>query len=206
MQPSTPQQGSSPMGGGMPSQSPQPAPSAPGSPTAIQSGGSLGGGAHQQRGAPRGQSGPGHQSARLQPVRIEDIVQEDVVTASPETPVRTLVAQMAERNVGAVVVVDDDEPTGVITDRTIALAIEDQPDVGEQDAESLLGGDVVTADPSMTVFDAVRSMSEHDIRRLPVVDENDALQGVVTLDDVLVLLGTELENAAEVIQSQSPRL
>lgn len=137
---------------------------------------------------------------------VNDIMQDDVVTASPETPVRTAAAQMAENDVGAVVVVENDEPAGVVTDRKIALAIEDQPDIGQQNLDTLLEGDVATADPSMTVFEALRLMSERDIRRLPIVDEDETLQGIITLDDMLVLLGTEFENAAEVIQSQSPRL
>ena len=58
----------------------------------------------------------------------------------------------------------------------------------------------------MTVFDVVKMMGENGIRRIPVVDEENTLQGIVTLDDVIVLLGTELGNVAETIQAQIDRL
>lgn len=58
----------------------------------------------------------------------------------------------------------------------------------------------------MTVFDVVKMMGENGISRIPVVDEENTLQGIVTLDDVIVLLGTELGNVAETIQAQIDRL
>ena len=58
----------------------------------------------------------------------------------------------------------------------------------------------------MTVFDVVKMMGENGISRIPIVDEENTLQGIVTLDDVIVLLGTELGNVAETIQAQIDRL
>jgi len=58
----------------------------------------------------------------------------------------------------------------------------------------------------MSVFDAIRVMSDAGIRRLPIVDDNGALRGVVTLDDAPVLLGGVVSEAADTVQSQSPRL
>jgi CBS domain-containing protein len=49
-------------------------------------------------------------------------------------------------------------------------------------------------------------MGDNGIRRIPVVDEDGKLQGIVTLDDAVVLLGTELGNVAETIQAQIDRL
>jgi CBS domain-containing protein len=142
----------------------------------------------------------------LQPIRLETLVETDVVTTQRDTPIRTVVAQMAENDVGAVVVVEDDTPVGLLTDRQIALALEQDPDVGERTADDLVGGDLVAADQSMSVFDALQRMSEHDIRRLPVVGDDDTLEGIVTLDDILVLLSTELSRASDIIKAQSPRL
>ena len=50
------------------------------------------------------------------------------------------------------------------------------------------------------------AVAEAGVRRLPIVDENGTLEGIVALDDILVLLGTELGNATEIIREQSPRL
>ena len=152
------------------------------------------------------QAQPPRQGVSLKPIRLEDVLQEDVVTAESDTPIRTIAADLAEHDVGSVVVTEDDAPTGIITDRKIALALEKRPDIAQQEAQELVDGDLTTVDPSMTIFDALQLMSDENIRRLPVVDDNGKLKGIVTLDDALVLLGTELGNAAEVIQAQSPRL
>lgn len=148
---------------------------------------------------------PPQQSPQLRPVTIEDIVQTDVVTAERDTPIPTVVAEMAEKDVGSVVVVEDNSPIGIITDRTIALALESNPDISDQTAEDIVAENLVTGTMEMSVFDALRRLEEEDIRRLPIVDDDGELQGIVTLDDILVLLGTELENATAIIQSQSPR-
>ena len=113
---------------------------------------------------------------------------------------------MAENDVGSVVVVEDDEPIGMLTDRKVALALEDTPEVAQRAAGDLVSEELVTADSSTTVFDVVKMMGENGIRRIPVVDEGNSLQGIVTLDDVIVLLGTELGNVAETIQAQIDRL
>lgn len=157
-----------------------------------------------QQGNPQARPAP-PESPRLREVRIEEIVQTDVVTAERDTPIATVVAEMAEKDVGSVVVVEDEKPVGIITDRTIALALETTPDVSELIADDLLSEEIVTGTSEMSIFDALRLLEDEEIRRLPIV-EDDALKGIITLDDILVLLGAELENATSIIKAQSPRL
>ena len=142
----------------------------------------------------------------LRPVTVDDIAAENVVTAERDTPISTAIASMAENDVGSVVVVEDDEPVGVLTDRKVALALEDTPEVAQQTVGDLVSEELVTADSSTTVFEVVKMMGDNGIRRAPVVDEEGNLQGIVTLDDAIVLLGTELGNVAETIQAQIDRL
>ena len=169
-------------------------------------------GAVQPAGGMQQQAGRARQQAqapprpRLQPFTVDEIVTTDVVTAERSTPIRTIVAQMAERNVGSVIIVEERAPIGILTDREIALALESIPDVAERQAGELLSENLVTGTTEMTVFDVLRRLSEQDIRRLPIVDDDGSLQGIVTLDDILVLLGAELNNATEIIEGQSPSL
>lgn len=144
---------------------------------------------------------------QLRSVTIEDIIQSDVVTVERDTPVVTAIEQMKSEDVGSVIVVDDDQnPIGIITDRKVALALEEAPEIGEQEVSELLQGDMITGETEMSVFDALNRLSESSIRRLPIVDDDGKLDGIVTLDDILVLLATELNTAAEIIKAQSPRL
>lgn len=166
----------------------------------------------QQAGGPDqqwGQGGPAPGPAggpRLAPSGVEGLVQTDVVTAEVDTPIATVVAQMAEQDVGSVVVVEDGAPVGILTDRQIALALETTPDVADRVAEDVMDRDLVTGTTDMDVFEVLRRLEEESVRRLPIVDENGDLEGIVTLDDVLVHLGTEFQSAASIIRSQSTRL
>lgn len=177
--------------------------------------GMAGGGgqpAPQMAGGPQSFGGPRPQMRQpgirpqLRPVTIEDIVQTDVVTADPDTPIATVVAEMAEQDVGSVVVVADEEPTGILTDRKICLALEEDPQVSERTASDLISDDLITATTQDSLFDAIQQMGEGTVRRLPIVDDDGALEGIVSLDDILVLLGAEMQNAVEIIQEQSPRI
>jgi|GEM_PF-246826 len=159
-----------------------------------------------QPGPGMGAGRPGQAGPHLKTVTVDDVVQTNVVTAQPDTPIATVVAEMAEQNVGSVVVVEDERPTGILTDRTICLALEDDPDVSEKTAGDLISGDLATGSTDDSVFDTLRLLRERQIRRLPIVDAEGTLEGIVTLDDLLVLLGGELHEALEVIREQSPRI
>lgn len=145
-------------------------------------------------------------SPSLESVSIDEIVETDVVTAEPDTPLTELTNMMQQEDVGAVVVVEDEEPTGIVTDRKVALSLDEIQDPEEATAADVATEDIVTGTISLTVFDALNKMNDNSIRRFPIVDEEGNLQGIITLDDLLVLLGTELEKAASIVQSQSPRL
>lgn len=149
---------------------------------------------------------------RLSPATVESLVETDVETVERDAPMRFVASQMAERNVGTLVIVEDGSPRGIVTDRQVALAVERFPDVGNRTVEDLLAGglltgpdDLVTGSMDMTVFDAIRTLEENGIRRLPIVDEDGALAGILALDDVLALLAAELDDAVEVIRQQSVR-
>lgn len=136
---------------------------------------------------------------------ISQIAQSSVVTADRNTPIQNVAATMDTQNVGSVVVVEEDKPVGLVTDRMIALALAEDPDATALTAGDLMADDLVTVGPETGVFDLVRTMSEEGIRRIPVVNDAGSLEGIVTLDDVLTLLAEELAFLADVVETQSPR-
>jgi CBS domain-containing protein len=112
-----------------------------------------------------------------------------VVTAPVGAAVREVAELMRERNVGSVVLVDDDgEPVGFVTDRDLAISVladgRDPADLAADHAST----PVVTGSPAMDVREAAELMTCHGIRRLPVVDDG-RLTGIVTLDDLAVRTG-----------------
>jgi CBS domain-containing protein len=129
----------------------------------------------------------------------------NVVTASPDAPASELADRMREHSVGSVVVVEDGRPVGIVTDRDLSVG----PFAAGDDPDETPARDVMTPDPETVTEDAglmdvSERLCEAGVRRLPVVGDDGSLSGIVTLDDMAVLLTAELTDLAGVIQAESP--
>src|SRR5262249_30185475 len=119
---------------------------------------------------------------------ISDVMTDSVVTAEASSTVREVAELMRERNVGSVVLVTGEEPTGSVSDRALAVTVvAADRDGGDRSADHA-SAPVVTAAARMDVREAAELMISHGIRRLPVVD-GPRLTGIVTLDDLAVRTG-----------------
>jgi len=135
---------------------------------------------------------------------VIDIARTSVVTAAPDDSVADVVRLMHEEAVGSVVVVESGAPLGSVTDRDLAMAVLDEAfDAEGTPVGELLAGDPITVDASAGVYELVELLSEQGVRRVPVVDDGE-LAGIVSLSDLVVLLGMELQHLATAIRSSSP--
>jgi CBS domain-containing protein len=108
---------------------------------------------------------------------------ETVVTAPPERSVREIAEMMRERNVGSVVLIEDQRPVGFLTDRDLAVSVlADGRDLGDHAADHA-SSPVITANAEMQVEEAAELMVRHAVRRLVIVDD-ERLTGILTLDDI----------------------
>ncbi|WP_232700668.1 CBS domain-containing protein [Halobacterium wangiae] len=153
-------------------------------------------------------------------LRVGRIARTDVVSVSTDTTVGEAAQTMADENVGDVIVMEDDELAGIVTDRDLAMHL-----LTDDHGTNVLGGgsgadltvnDVMTADP-LTIESQARvprllhHMNQAEIRRVPVVDDGDVV-GVITFDDLVVHLAGEsahvaaqLESLADVVHAGSPQ-
>ena len=126
-----------------------------------------------------------HRGVDMQLSRFE----HGAVVAELGESAATAARRMRDYRVGCVVVVREARPVGIITDRDLALRV-----VAEgRDPERTLISEVVTYDAAVVTRDAgietaVRIMSERGVRRLPIVTEDGKVTGIVTADDITVLL------------------
>ncbi|WP_336359953.1 CBS domain-containing protein [Haladaptatus sp. ZSTT2] len=137
---------------------------------------------------------------------IRDIARprEELVSATKETPVTELATMMRERTVGSVVIEERGKPIGIVTDRDLAMKIVAAgKNPRDLTAADVMNGNTITVDADDGVFDVCRTMRESGVRRVPVMD-NGELAGILTLDDIIVLLEDELHDLSEVIRSESP--
>lgn len=134
---------------------------------------------------------------------IAEIARTNTVTVQPTASVDRIVEKLERNGVGSVVVVEDDAPVGIVTDRDLALQ------AAGDDSDAATAADLMTEDPFTVesragIFETVREMHEAGVRRVPVVDADDELVGIVTLDDLVVLLTSELGELSGVIDAESP--
>ncbi|WON73394.1 CBS domain-containing protein [Nitrosospira sp. Is2] len=118
--------------------------------------------------------------------KLSEIMNTDVQTVAPEATIEEAAQEMRDGDFGLVPVVDDEELIGVITDRDIAIrAVAEGKDSGTPVREVMSEG-VVWASEDDSIEDAARIMSDHQIRRLPIVDADQHLVGIVSLGDFAV--------------------
>ena len=135
---------------------------------------------------------------------VDDLARSEVVTATEQTHVSEIATTMAEEMVGSVVIVDDDEtPTGIVTDRDLALqCIAEEGETSDLTAGNVMSEDIKTVERGSGFYEAVDTMSENGIRRLPVTDDSGELVGILTTDDLTTLLADEQKGLANVIEAQ----
>lgn len=125
-----------------------------------------------------------------------------VVTARPQETLVAVARLMEQHNVGAVVIVENHAPVGMITDRDLALEVVARGTSVQAPVVQIMSTPPKTVSLDAGVFDTTRTMMEAGVRRLPVVDAEGRLVGLVTLDDLLRIMSCELSHLAEGIRSE----
>ncbi|MGC2235787.1 MAG: CBS domain-containing protein [Pyrinomonadaceae bacterium] len=121
---------------------------------------------------------------------VKDIMTENPVCCTSDTNLQDVAKMMLDNDCGAVPVVESNNhkrPIGVVTDRDITIRTVAKGDNPlNMTAKSVMTKNVVTATPDMSVEDCVDLMEKHQVRRIPVVDENGNCVGMVAQADIAV--------------------
>ena len=117
-------------------------------------------------------------------MKVSEVMTRDVATVRPDQPVQDAASFMLRADAGSIPVVEGERLLGMITDRDIAVrgvAKGYGPDTPVRD---LMTNDIVCARLDEDVEEVANKMSEAQVRRLPVVDEQERLCGIVSLGDL----------------------
>jgi CBS domain-containing protein len=118
-------------------------------------------------------------------MRIRDVMSSDVRVVKPDAPLSEVARTMRDEDIGAVPVALDDKLIGMVTDRDIVVrALAVTSDVSRIRARDVMSPKVLYCMDDETVEDVLRNMREEQVRRLPVVDRDKRLVGVVSLGDL----------------------
>lgn len=117
--------------------------------------------------------------------KMKDVMTKNVDCCTLLDNVYEVAVKMKELNVGAVPIVDNEKLVGMITDRDIVIRGVAERHPGSTKVEDIMSDKLITVSPDTDVKEAAKLMAEHQIRRLPVV-ENEKLVGIVSLGDLAV--------------------
>jgi CBS domain-containing protein len=117
--------------------------------------------------------------------RIGDLMTDSPKTVSADQSVVDASRAMRDDDVGLVPVVEGERLVGTVTDRDIAIrVVAEERDPRSTTVRDIASTDLVTVDPDQDLDEALRLMAEHQVRRLPVVEEDGKLVGIVAQADV----------------------
>jgi len=178
----------------------------------------------REEGGRRGRRGPARSH-----VRCRDIMTRDVTVATRDTTLDAIARMMRDEDAGVIPVVDRPESrvegladarpdtnrvqpnvvgngrlVGLITDRDIVVrAVAEGRDARATRAEEIMTTDIHTAQPNDRVIDAIRKMGDKQVRRIPIVDRDGQLRGIISMADVALETeeDRELAEALEEISS-----
>jgi CBS domain-containing protein len=115
---------------------------------------------------------------------LRDIAIRHLVTVAPNTTLRRAAKVMADRGVGAAVVVHDESVAGIVTERDILRSIAADDDMDTRRVEDVMTREVVSGAPGWDILRAVNTMTEHGFRHLLVMEMDEPV-GIVSLRDLM---------------------
>ena len=117
-------------------------------------------------------------------MKISEVMTRDVQTVRPDQPVQQAASFMLSADAGSIPVIDGDRLIGMITDRDIAVRGVAKGYGPDTPVRELMTNDVICVRSDEDVDDVATKMSDAQVRRLPVIDDQERLCGIVSLGDL----------------------
>lgn len=136
---------------------------------------------------------------------VRDVMSKDVEFCTPVDNIYEVAVKMKKLDCGAIPICENDQLLGMITDRDIVIRAVAEKLPNSTQVTDIMSEQLFTAQPDMSIDDAVNLMAEQQIRRLPIV-ENNRLVGMCSLGDLAVHAGTDDEAGYALSEiSESPQ-
>jgi len=137
---------------------------------------------------------------------LGSICQRDLDLIGPDESVATAADRMRQRTIGSLIVVDSAKrPVGIVTDRDLVIrALADARDADSTPVSEVMTPDIVVATNDTSINSALRLMRDGPFRRLPIVNQEGLLIGLVTVDDILIRIGREFGEISSLIELETP--
>ena len=115
---------------------------------------------------------------------VQDIMNRNVVCILSDTKIHEAAKVMVDNGIGCIIVKNNDDVSGIITERDIMKAVASESDLANMTVGDIMSRYVISIDPSATVDHAAQVMINNKIKKLPVM-KNDQLVGIITSTDIV---------------------
>ena len=142
---------------------------------------------------------------------VGEFCNRQVVIAREDESLMEAARRIRDFHVGTLIVVDQQDgrriPVGVLTDRDLVVRVlaEGERDVGALVVGNVMTRELVTAREQEDLFEALKKMRSFGIRRLPVVNANGGLEGILAFDDLVELVAEELSDLSRLVAREQKR-
>lgn len=141
---------------------------------------------------------------------VGKICNRDVVYVEPDSTIAEAARLMREYHVGGLVVAREKSgkriPVGIITDRDLVIEVlAEDVDLGDITVGDIMSNQLVTAREGDDLLETLKIMRARGIRRLPVIDDDGALAGILTVDDLIDLYAEQIADLARLITLEQKR-
>ncbi len=133
-------------------------------------------------------------------LRCREIMTKNPKTANREMTLQEVAGLMKDGDFGVLPIVarENNKLVGILTDRDIVVrAVAEGKNISETKVGEIMSDRLFTAKPDDFVFEAVRTMGERQVRRIPIVDEESILQGIIAMADIAL----EMEDQREIAET-----
>ena len=138
--------------------------------------------------------------------KARDVMTKELVYASPQDTVSHVAELMKMEDIGPVLIVDNEESkrlVGIVTDRDLALkVVAEGRDPQTTTVEEVMTRKLITSRPDDDIENAMKAMAQYQLRRIPVVEDDNRLVGIISQADVATRVD-EPEKTAEVVKEIS---
>jgi CBS domain-containing protein len=128
-------------------------------------------------------------------MRASEIMTKNVRTAAPTATLREVAAMMRDGDMGAVPIVDNGKLIGIVTDRDIVVRAVSESKSTDSPISEAMTTELFTVSPDDFVFEAIRLMGDKQVRRIPVINTDGSLAGIIAMADVALEMEDEREIA-----------
>jgi len=118
-------------------------------------------------------------------MKVKEAMHNGVEWAAPQTPIPEIARRMRDLDIGAIPVGENDRLIGMVTDRDIACrAVANGADLGTLTARDVMSKGIFYCRDSEELEDAMRIMEQKQVRRLPVINDQKRMVGILSLGDI----------------------